>query len=128
MFFFLGPDENYIREKVKKEFPKALFPEEKIQNFSGFEVVMGSTKFLSCALSNDSGVGHMLSTNYCPLIKLFGPHDPIKFTPISKNILTINSMDFGSKDISIIPSNFVEKKLEGALSFNSNSVHNSYES
>ena len=42
--------------------------EEKIRNFSGYEVVIASTNFLTCALANDSGAGHMLSTNYCPLI------------------------------------------------------------
>ena len=59
---FLGPHENSIKEKLKSIFPKALLPEEQIKDFSGYEVVIGSTNFLSCALANDSGTGHMLST------------------------------------------------------------------
>ena len=118
--FFLGPEENFIKEKIKKEFPNSLFPEENIQNFSGFEVVMASTKFLSCALTNDSGVAHMLSTNYCPLVKLFGHKDPAKFTPINKNISTISSDEFGSKKISDIPPDFVQKKLELKIISNNN--------
>ena len=72
---------------------------------------MGATKFLSCALSNDSGVSHMLSTNYCPLVKLFGPKDSDKFTPINSNIFTINSKEFGSKNIKLIETKFVIKKI-----------------
>ena len=64
---------------------------------------MASTKFLSCSLTNDSGVSHMLSTNHCPLIKLFGPKDSKKFTPSSAMIHTISSSDFDSKDINFIP-------------------------
>ena len=45
----------------------------------------------------------MLSTNKCPLIKLFGPKDSKKFTPSSSMIHTINSNDFGSTDINFIP-------------------------
>ena len=41
---------------------------------------MATTKYLQLAISNDSGVSHMLSTGYCPLIKLFGPKDSTKFT------------------------------------------------
>ena len=51
----------------------------------------------------------MLSTNNCPLIKLFGPKDSKKFTPSSPMIHTINSYDFGSKDINFIP---VENVIE----------------
>ena len=76
---------------------------------------MSCTKFLSCALANDSGVGHMLSTKYCNLFKLFGHHNAAKFTPPSSNIFTISSQEFGSKDINFIQSKdvitLIEKKL-----------------
>ena len=48
---------------------------------------MASTKFLKFAIANDSGVSHMLSTNECPLVKLFGPKDSDKFTPNKTVIL-----------------------------------------
>ena len=87
--------------------PTALFTEEKILDFSGPEIVMGCTAFLSCSLSNDSGVSHMLSTNNCPLVKLFGPKDSKKFTLPSPMIHTINAYNYGSKDINAIPINNV---------------------
>ncbi|SVC98501.1 uncharacterized protein METZ01_LOCUS351355, partial [marine metagenome] len=65
--------------------------------------VMGSTKFINCAVANDSGIGHMLSTKYCPLIKLFGHKDSKKFTPQHKNLIPITSSEFNSRDIKIIP-------------------------
>lgn len=112
---FLGPNENFIKEKLKSIFPKALLPEEQINDFSGYEVVIGSTNFLSCALANDSGTGHMLSTNYCPLIKLFGHKDSDKFTRSANNITAISAKEFGSTDISAISTDCVIKKIEDVI-------------
>lgn len=105
--FFLGPDEVELKVKIKSIFPNVLFPEENITDFSGPEIVMGCTNFLSCSLSNDSGISHMLSTNNSPLIKLFGPKDSKKFTLPSPIIHTINASNFGSKDVNAIPINNV---------------------
>ena len=115
LVLFLGPEEDHMRLRLKKEFPQAIFPEEKIKDFSGYEIVMGSTKFLSCAIANDSGAGHMLSTNYCPLLKLFGPKDSDKFTPVVKNIETISAKQFGSKKMSSIKVDYVKSKIERNL-------------
>jgi len=100
---YLGPDEIKIKNQLIAEFPKALIPEDIINDFSNIEIVIGSTKFLNCALVNDSGIGHMLSTKYCPLIKLFGHKDSKKFTPQHKNLIPINSSEFNSQDIKTIP-------------------------
>jgi len=77
---------------------------------------MATTKFLSCALTNDSGVSHMLSTNFCPIIKLFGPKDSDKFTPISNSIHTISAREFGSYNIEEIPTDVVINKMNNLLS------------
>ena len=105
---YLGPNEKHLFELFKLEFPDALFPEEIVKGYSNIEIVMASTKFLSCALANDSGISHMLSTKYCPLIKLFGPKNSLKFTPIHKYLKSISSEEFNGKDISLIP---VEKVI-----------------
>ena len=116
MVFFLGPQERLIKQEIINIFPEAIFPEMIIKDFSGPEVVMASTKYLSCALSNDSGVSHMLSTNYCPLIKLFGPKDANKFTPNLSNLHTISATRFDSNMIEKIPSDFVINKMNNLLS------------
>jgi len=122
--FFLGPDDLELKNKIKMMFPKALYPEEIIQNFSGPEIVMACTKYLSIALSNDSGVSHMLSTNYCPLIKLFGTKDPSKFTPDSPFIKTLSAKDYNSKDINSIPTKIVINLIrQEILKHNNSSKH-----
>ncbi len=113
--FFLGPDDHDLKSKVKDFFPKALYPEERIKDFSGPEIVMACTKYLACSLSNDSGVSHMLSTNYSPLIKLFGPKDSKKFTPPSSMIKTIEANFFGNKEINNIPIEYVKTQMEKEL-------------
>ena len=113
--FFLGPQEKTIKGELRNIFPEAIFPEDKIVEFSGPEIVMASTKFLSCALTNDSGVSHMLSTNFCPVIKLFGPKDSDKFTPVSNNIHTISAKEFGSNNIEDIPTDIVINKMNNLL-------------
>ena len=116
LVFFLGPQEKLLKVKLMNIFPEAILPEEKIVEFSGPEVVMATTKFLSCALTNDSGVSHMLSTNLCPIIKLFGPKDSEKFTPVSNSIHTISAREFGSYNIEEIPIDVVINKMNNLLS------------
>tara|TARA_Y100000590_G_scaffold340132_1_gene387845 strand:+ start:238 stop:1218 length:981 start_codon:yes stop_codon:yes gene_type:complete len=116
LVFFLGPQEKLIKETLMEIFPKAVLPEDEIKEFSGPEIVMASTKFLSCALANDSGVSHMLSTNLCPIIKLFGPKDSEKFTPLSNKIHTIRAKDFGSYNIEKIKPELVINKMENLIS------------
>ena len=113
---FLGPSEVNIKDKLISEFPKALIPEKIIKNFSNIEIVMGSTKFLTCALANDSGISHMLSTKHCPLIKLFGPKDSNKFTPEHINLKSIASSQFNSSDIKVIPIEKVIRVIEDSIS------------
>ena len=118
LVFFLGPQEKLLKVKLMNIFPEAILPEEKIVEFSGPEVVMATTKFLSCALTNDSGVSHMLSTYYCPFIKLFGPKDSKKFTFSSPKIRTISASNFGSKDINVISIKNVIDTIEKELFVN----------
>jgi len=118
--FFLGPEEKFIKEKLITAFPNALLPEEQIKDFSGYEVVIGSTNFLTCALTNDSGAGHMLSTNYCPLIKLFAYHDTNKFTPATNMITSVSAKEFGSTNMMAISTDYVIKKIEEATNTSTN--------
>ena len=113
--FFLGPQENNLKQRLINNFPDAIFLEDLIDNFSGAEIVMASTKFLSCVLTNDSGTSHMLSTNYCPVFKLFGPKNPNKFTPNKNNLYTISSQEFDSFNIEDIEQGYVINKIKNFL-------------
>ena len=113
---FLGPEEKHLREKILHEFPEAIIPEELISNFSNIETVIASTKYLKFALCNDSGISHMLSTSYCPLIKLFGPKESLKFTPSNINIHTISASKFSKNNkIDSIPAEYVIDKINKLL-------------
>ncbi len=113
--FFIGPDELNLKDKLKNIFPDSIFIEDHITGFQNIEIIMATTKFLQLAISNDSGVSHMLSTGYCPLIKLFGPKDSTKFTTVNPNLFSISSSDFNSKNINKIPVSRVIEEIEKVL-------------
>ena len=111
---------------MKQNFQNAIFleNEKSLDSFNNIEIIMASTKFLKFAISNDSGVSHMLSTNYCPLIKLFGPkgqrhlknkiniYSKVKFTPKLKNLITVSSSELNSDKIEDISISRVIKAIE----------------
>ena len=113
--FFIGPDELFLKEKLKNLYPTSIFIEDQITGYQNIEIIMATTKYLQIAISNDSGVSHMLSTGYCPLIKLFGPKDSKKFTPENPNLYSITSSDFNSKNINKIPVSRVIEEIEKVL-------------
>jgi len=112
--FYLGPNEKDYEKILKQNFQNAIFleNEKSLDSFNNIEIIMASTKFLKFAISNDSGVSHMLSTNYCPLIKLFGPKDSVKFTPKLKNLITVSSSELNSDKIEDISISRVIKAIE----------------
>ena len=113
--FFIGPDELYLKNKLKNLYPHSIFIEDHITGYHNIEIIMAATKYLQLAISNDSGVSHMLSTGYCPLIKLFGPKDSTKFTPENPNIFSVSSSDFNSININKIPVSRVIEEIEKIL-------------
>ena len=115
LVFFIGPDEIHLKDKLKKIFHNSTFIEDLITGYNNIEIIMATTKFLKLAISNDSGVSHMLSTGYCPLIKLFGPKNPRKFTPNKANIHTISSNEFNSSNINKITTDRVIKEINKLL-------------
>jgi len=110
--FFTGPDDFDEKKSIINFFTNPFFPEDLINNYPGFEIVMASTKFMTCSLANDSGVGHMLSTSLCPHVKLFSHHDPQKFSPRSSMIHTISSLELGSVNINTISVKNVIETIE----------------
>ena len=115
LIFFIGPDELFLKEKLQHLYPYSIIIEDHITGYQNIEIIMATTKYLELAISNDSGVSHMLSTGYCPLIKLFGPKDSKKFTPENPNLYSISSSDFNSKNINKIPVSRVIFEIEKLL-------------
>ena len=114
--FFLGPQETHLKEDIINQIKKPMFPEEELSNFPGLEVVMGATKYLSMAITNDSGTGQMLSTNLCPLLKICGPTSAVKFLNDQfENIHFISSVKFGGSNINLISADDVIKESNKIL-------------
>ena len=111
--FFLGPDDEWAKKEIQMHFDEIFEPEKCYKEIPNVHCIMACTKFLSFAISNDSGVSHILSTGNCDLFKLFNNKIPSKFT---KNYYNIHYIEPKLKnDISSIEVNevynFITKKL-----------------
>ena len=87
--FFLGPEDNWARKELQKNFGEIFEPEKLLNKISNILIIMACTKFLTFSISNDSGVSHILSTGDCQLFKLFNDKIPTKFTKNKNNIHSI---------------------------------------
>ena len=73
---------------------------------------MATSNYLVCSLGNDAGTTQMLSCGKNIIIKLIGPSDSQKFTPNKENFYTIDSKNYGGKNINLIPILDVIKLIE----------------
>ena len=90
--WILGPNESDWLAEVRAAQsgqPDALFPlqdaVERGWSPSPLLTIALAQRF-AAGVANDSGVGHMLAVANCPLISLFGPTDPGKFSPITERL------------------------------------------
>ena len=63
----------------------------------------------------DSGNMHMIAASDIPLLVLYGPSSPEKFSPFQRKIETICAKDFGGIEMERIPVESVQKKLDQLL-------------
>jgi ADP-heptose:LPS heptosyltransferase len=113
--FFLGPQEPKWMAPIKAQIPSALFPLQiKDNNFDPLYTIALAER-MSASVSNDSGVGHMIAIGGNPLVSLFGPTVPEKFTPMGENITIIEAKSFGGREMKFIPYDAVAKSLRISL-------------
>lgn len=116
--FFLGPEEQHLREVVAKAVRGVRFVEEEAAalSASGALVSIALSRRLTMALSNDSGGGHLLSAGGRPVIKLYGHTSAHKFRSPYGEQLAIDTREFGgSSDVAAIPLDHVDSALEAQL-------------
>ena len=112
--FFLGPNDEWAKKEIQMNFEKIFEPEKYFDEIPNVHCIMACTKFMSFAISNDSGVSHILSTGDCNLFKLFNNKIPSKFTKNYNNIHYIEPKlknDISSIEVDEVY-NFITKKLE----------------
>ena len=104
--FLIGPQEQEWADVIRAELPDALLP---LQSDAGsaFEydpmltIALGTR--LAGALSNDSGVAHMLAVAGTPLVVMYGPTVHEKFPPMTDDITVIRAENYGAREMSAIP-------------------------
>ncbi|MEO5374787.1 MAG: glycosyltransferase family 9 protein [Alphaproteobacteria bacterium] len=117
--FLIGPQELDWVEPLRSALPGALFPlqvegmRERFGFSPLFTIALG--RRLAASLSNDSGVGHMLAASGTPLVSLFGPTSPQKFTPMTRDLTILSAQTWGGRDMSLIPVAAVVEAMEQTL-------------
>ena len=117
--FVLGPKETQWMAELQGAVPKALFPlqEPGIEARHGFSPLftIALAQRFQAAVSNDSGVGHMLAIGGRPLVSLFGSTVPEKFMPMGKHLAILRAGDYGGKEMHLIPVEPVLDALEAVV-------------
>ncbi len=105
--FLIGPQEEEWATTITAQIPSAVLP---LQIGDGpakhgydplLSIALGQR--LKAAISNDSGIAHMLAVAGAPLVTLYGPTVHEKFPPMAENIHVIRAEDYGSREMSSIP-------------------------
>lgn len=116
--FLIGPQEEEWADVIQNELPDALLP---LQSKEGrafdydplLTIALGER--VAGALSNDSGIAHMLAIAGTPLVALYGPTVYEKFPPMTEDISVIRAGTFGSREMSAIPVDAVRDALLARL-------------
>ncbi len=112
--FFLGPQEEDWKDRIKRAVPGAIFPlQQKKHDFDPL-LTIALAERMTASVSNDSGVGHMLALGGKPLVSLFGPTVPEKFRPMSDRVTIIEAKNYGGREINLIPYDAVAAALANA--------------
>lgn len=116
--FLIGPQEEEWIEEIKTKIPNALLP---LQSEDGrtfdydplLTIALG--RRMTAALSNDSGIAHMLAVGNTPLVVMYGPTVYEKFPPMTDDITVVRAETFGSREMSAIPVDEVTNALVAML-------------
>ena len=91
-----------LKNKIKNSIPSALFPEHETELSSPALVTCLGLR-LDLVITIDNGIMHMLSLSKVPMISLFGPTDPKKFSPKYKDSKVLDSKKiYKSRNVSDI--------------------------
>jgi len=116
--FLLGPGELPWHELIYREIPEALFPEQDAATRDlpgGPLLTLALAQRLAVAVANDSGAGHILAATRRPLVSLFGPTNPDRFTEPADHRVIISARQFGGPELKNIPVDYVVDAIRGLL-------------
>jgi ADP-heptose:LPS heptosyltransferase len=112
--FIIGPQEEEWVSEITSALPDAVLPLQMGAADHGFDpmLTLALGERLSKAVSNDSGIAHMLAVAGTPLVALYGPTVYEKFPPMTEAISVIKAEKFGSREMSAIPIDAVSQALD----------------
>lgn len=117
--FFIGPQEEEWVPIITAQVPTAVLPLQigDGPTHHGYDPLLSIAlgQRLSAAVSNDSGIAHMLAVAGAPLVALYGPTVYEKFPPMTEKIYVIRAGDYGSREMSSIPITPVTNAIKGLL-------------
>lgn len=116
--FILGPAEAAELPAIRAAVPSALFPEQDTELWgTGFDPMrtMAIGTRLAGAVSNDSGVSHMLAAADTKLVVLYGHTSAGKFGPVTRRSIFLQASAYGEPVIGSIPAEAVDAALEELL-------------
>lgn len=112
--FLIGPQEEDWVDIIHDALPDAILPlQTNAGRAHGYDplLTIALGERMSVAISNDSGIAHMLAVAGAPLIALYGPTVYEKFPPMSDDIMVIRAETFGSREMTSIPTDAVTDAL-----------------
>jgi ADP-heptose:LPS heptosyltransferase len=116
--FFIGPGERDWIDTIRAEAPFALIPAEDNAGAGMRDpaLAMALAQRVDVAVANCSGIGHIMAAGGAPMVSLFGPTRPSKYTPYASSVITLRAQDFGETgDIANIPIDAVSAAVERQL-------------
>ena len=100
--FFLGPNENHLKSRLTTEVPNCkIIPNNNLPtdiNNIPLLTIAAANKLLF-SVANDSGGGHLLASGRKPIITIFGKNRAQKFLSPYCDQTSINTLDFGKKNV-----------------------------
>jgi ADP-heptose:LPS heptosyltransferase len=117
--FLLGPMELGLREQIEAAAPKAIILGDQdvaLPPGASLERLIARGQRCSALLANDNGVGHLLGAAGVPVVSLFGPTDPRRWSPVAPANIVLEARSFGGgRDIAAIPTEAVVHAVEVIL-------------
>lgn len=113
--FLIGPQEQEWAAEISAALPNAVLPLQAGQGPAAhgwdplLTIALGER--MTAAVSNDSGIAHMLAVAGAPLVALYGPTVYEKFPPMSDRLTVIKAETFGEKKMTSIPVDAVTDAL-----------------
>lgn len=115
--FLIGPQEEEWAGEILSAVPEAILPLQAGNGAAdhGYDplLTIALADRFEAAVSNDSGIAHMLGIGGAPLVALYGPTVYEKFPPMTDNIAVVRAGDFGDREMSAIPIDAVRDALWG---------------